>query len=205
MINTLLTDYFDKSFITSLLCELSCNYYGYIYNCIMFPTILSSSVLTILNSSSIDSDTIKYINIILNGVNTVILAVNNNLKFNDRAIEFRDKKIKFTLLNHRIESIINKQKMNHSLAVDIDGIINDFDNLYNDISYPFPLHIKNKIIQKYGGKKQLPNSLQLECSQSPNRKASVPILNRSISKLGTSSIDVVVVNNPIPVEPKAVS
>lgn len=178
--DNLLGDYFDKTFITSLLCELSYNYYQFIYNLIMFPTILSSSILTILNSSSLDSEYIKIINITLNGINTIILAVNNNLKFNDRAIEFKDKKIKFSLLNHKIESLINKKKVDSNVAVDIDGIISDFDDLYNDISYPFPSHIRKKIIEKYGNKRKLPNSLELQV-ETPrskiNENASSDIIN----------------------------
>ena len=164
--NNLLNDYFDKTYITCLLCELSQNYYQFIYNILMFPTILSSSLLTILNSSTLDNENIKIINITLNGLNTLILAINNNLKFNDRAIEFKDKKIKFNLLNHRIESLINKKKLDTNVIIDIDSIINEMgtigDWLYNDISFPFPHHIKKKIINKYGNRRKLPNSLELQ-------------------------------------------
>ena len=159
--NGLLNDYFDKTYITSLLCDLSYNYYQLIYNIIIFPTILSSSLLTILNSSSLNDEYLKIINITLNGIITFILAINNNLKFNDKAKEFKDKKVKFNLLNHKIESIINKKKVDTNFIVDIDSIINEYDNLYNDISYPFPHHIKKKIINKYGNKRKLPNSLEL--------------------------------------------
>jgi hypothetical protein len=160
--------------------------------------------LTVLNSSSIDAEYTKIINISLNGIITFILAINSNLKFNDRAIAFKTARIKFNLLTHKLESLINKKKIDANMIIDIDAIISEYDEQYNNITYIFPNHIRRKIIKKYGGIKQLPNSLQLEC-ESPNRKASVPILNRTISKLGTSAIDVVVVNNPIPVEPKAVS
>lgn len=160
--NELLKEYFDKSYIASLLCELSSNYYSFIYSFVMFPTILSSSVLTVLNSSAIDTDTIKYINIILNGINTIILAVNNNLKLNDRIIEFKSKKVKFTVFTHKLESLLNKIKANENVHIDLDAIINEYDSLYNDISYVFPHHIKKKIIKKYGNIKTLPNSLQIE-------------------------------------------
>jgi hypothetical protein len=71
-------------------------------------------------------------------------------------------KIKFNNLNHRIESDKNKKLNDPSYVINIDEIINSFDNLYNDLSYQFPIHIKNKIIKKYGNKRKLPNSLQVE-------------------------------------------
>ena len=43
----------DKTYITNILCELSYNYYNFINNCIMLPTILGSSILTIMNSADI--------------------------------------------------------------------------------------------------------------------------------------------------------
>ena len=159
----IINEYYDKSFISSLLCELSYGHYSFMYQMIIFPTILSSSILTILNSSEIDKDIIRIINIIINGLNTILLAINSNFKLNDRSNSFKNMKIKFTALNHRIESDKNKKLNDPSYSINIDEIINTFDNLYNDLSYQFPPHIKDKIIKKYGNKKKLPNSLQVEC------------------------------------------
>ena len=63
--NNLINEYFDKSYISSILCELSYNYYSFLYQILMFPTILSSSVLTVLNSSSIDEGSVKIIILLL--------------------------------------------------------------------------------------------------------------------------------------------
>ncbi len=49
----------DKTYITNILCDLSYNYYNFINNCIMLPTILDSSILTILNSADIDNSKMK--------------------------------------------------------------------------------------------------------------------------------------------------
>lgn len=159
----IINEYYDKTFISSLLCELSYNYYSFLYQMIIFPTILSSSVLTILNSSEIDKEIIKIINIVVNGINTILLAINSNFKLNDRFNHFKNMKIKFNALNHRIESDKNKKLNDVNYNINIDEIINTFDNLYNDLCYQFPGHIKNKIIKKYGNKRKLPNSLAIEC------------------------------------------
>jgi hypothetical protein len=130
---------------------------------VIFPTILSSSILTVLNSSEIDKDIIKIINIVVNGINTILLTINSNFKLNDRFNHFKNMKIKFNALNHRIESDKNKKLNDANYNINIDEIINTFDNLYNDLSYQFPIHIKDKIIKKYGNKRKLPNSLAVEC------------------------------------------
>jgi hypothetical protein len=173
--NNLITEYYDKSFISALLCELSFNYYSFLYQLIIFPTILSSSFLTILNTSEIDKDVIKILNIIINGINTILLAINSNFKLNERSIHFKTMKIKFTALNHQIESDKNKKINDINYNINIDNIISTFDNLYNDISYQFPEHIKKKIIKKYGTKKSLPNSLAIEVENN-TPKASAEIM-----------------------------
>jgi hypothetical protein len=164
--DNLINEYYDKTFISSLLCELSYGFYSFLYQLIIFPTILSSSILTVLNSSEIDKDKIKIINIVVNGINTILLAINSNFKLNDRYNHFRSMKIKFNALNHRIETDKNKKLNDPTYVINVDEIINIFDSLYNDLVYQFPTHIKDKIIKKYGTKRKLPNSLavDVECS-----------------------------------------
>ena len=105
-----LKEYLDRTFILSLLCDLSYNFYSNIYNLTLLPTILGSSLLTILNSSEISNDILKIINISINGLNTVVLALVNSYKLNDRINSFKTYKVKYTKLSHLIESIINKNE-----------------------------------------------------------------------------------------------
>jgi hypothetical protein len=174
--DNLINEYYDKSFISSLLCELSYGFYSFLAQLIIFPTILSSSILTVLNSSEIDKDVIKIINIVVNGINTILLAINSNFKLNDRYSHFKTMKIKFNALNHRIETERNKKINDPTFVINIDDYINTFDNLYNDLIYQFPSHIKNKVIKKYGGHKKLPNSLQVEVS-TPSASATVDVVS----------------------------
>ena len=174
--DNLINEYYDKSFISSLLCELSYGFYSFLYQLIIFPTILSSSVLTVLNSSEIDKDIIKIVNVLVNGINTILLAINSNFKLNDRYNHFKSMKIKFNALNHRIETERNKKINDPTFVINVDDYINTFDNLYNDLSYQFPTHIKNKIIKKYGNHRKLPNSLAIEVN-TPSSIANVDIVS----------------------------
>jgi len=152
----------DKIYITGILCELSYNYYNFINNCIMLPTILGSSILTIMNSSDIDVNKMKIINITLNGLNTLILAISTNYKLIDRINNYKTNKTKAIKLQHLIESYLLK---NAEASPDIlEGFINEYDKIYDDLIFGFPFHIKTKVIKKYQGKKSLPNSLSFLAS-----------------------------------------
>jgi len=163
---SILKDYADKAYITYILCDLSYSFYSTIYNISLLPTILGSSVLTILNSSEIDNDILKKVNIIVNGCNTIILALVNSYKLNDRINTFNSSKIKFNKLNHLIESITNKNNNDEVDKATIENIINEYDKLFEDTSYQFPNHIKQKVIKKFGGSKSLPNSLAIDYNDS---------------------------------------
>jgi hypothetical protein len=158
----ILKDYSDKCYITAILCELSYNFYSTIYNISLLPTILGSSILTIINSSEIDNEILKKVNICINGVNTIILALINSYKVNDRINAFNNSRIKFNKLNHLIESVVNKHTDRDIDKGIIENIINEYDKLFEDISYRFPNHIRQKVIKKFGGIKKLPNSLEID-------------------------------------------
>lgn len=162
----ILKKYNERIFISSILCDLSYNFYSNINNLSMLPTILGSSVLTILNSSEISNDIMKIINISINGLNTIILALINSYKISDRINNFKNNKIKFTKLNHSCESILNKSDISSMSQSDIkilvDNIINEFDKIQEEIVYQYPQHIRKKVIKTFGRTHTLPNSLQIE-------------------------------------------
>lgn len=156
----LLQTYIDRCYISTVLCDLSLNWYNTIYNISLAPTILGSSLLTILNSSEIPSHIMKIINITLNGLNTVILALMSTYKINDRINNFKTLKVKFNKLTHLMESIKNKnEEIDKSV---ISNLIEEYDKLYEDLIYPFPQRVRSKVIKTYGGKRILPNSLEVD-------------------------------------------
>ncbi len=123
----------------------------------MLPTILGSSILTIMNSADIDNNKTKIINITLNGLNTVILAISTNYKLNDRINNYEINRTKIIKLQHIIESFMLKNETITPAL--LEGFINEYDKIYDDLLFGFPHHIKMKLISKYQGKKSLPNSL----------------------------------------------
>lgn len=162
-LSNILKQYRDRCYINSLLCEASFNFYNLINNIFLFPTILGSSILTCLNSSNIDSDKIKYTNIIINGTITITLAMTTQYKLNDRISMFKSYQIKYTKLNHQIESILNTRIENQILIDDINIIVNKYDLLCEELQFNFPEHLKNKVIKRFKNTNiTLPNSLALQ-------------------------------------------
>lgn len=162
----ILKKYNERIYISSILCDLSYNFYSNIFNISLLPTILGSSLLTILNSSEVPSNIMKIINISINGANTIILALMNSYKINERMSSFKNNKIKFTKLNHICESIINRDNLetNPIDKTTIDNIINEFDKLQEELIYQYPSHIRRKVIKRFGSTHTLPNSLEIENS-----------------------------------------
>lgn len=160
-----LKQYRDRCYINSLLCEGSYNYFNMINNICLFPTILGSSILTCLNTSEVDTEKIKYINIIINGSITVILAITTQYKIHDRIGLFKAYQSKYTKLNHYIESILNTNKDKEISNEEIITIVNKYDMLVEELTFSYPNHIRNKIIKKYEKTNiTLPNSLALDSS-----------------------------------------
>jgi len=156
----ILKDYLDKSFISAVLCQYHNEFYNKINYIAMFPLIIGSSILTVLNSSTIDESIMKFINISLNGLNTLVIALTTNYKLNDRLTTYKTLYNKYQKLSHKIEASIN----NSSEITDriLDDIITEFDNITNDNNYGYLSSYKKKIIKKYASSHKLPNSLQLD-------------------------------------------
>ncbi len=160
-----LKQYRDRCYINSLLCEASYNFYNLVNDIFLFPTILGSSILTCLNSSNIDTDRIKYTNIIINGTITIILAITTQYKIHDRISMFKSFQSKYTKLNHHIESILNSKKDDEISNEEIITVINKYDSLVDELCFTYPNHIRIKIIKKYQNTNiTLPNSLALDAS-----------------------------------------
>lgn len=155
-----LQSYLDKCFISGILCDYHYQFYYKLSMGVMLPTVIGSAILTVLNTSDIPTDVMKYINIIVNGSNTLIMALTNNYKLQDRLTTYKNLYGKYQSLSHRIESCINNS--NEITDKVLDDFINEYDVLQNDNSFGYLSGYKTKIIKAYGKTKSLPNSLALE-------------------------------------------
>ena len=159
----LLDDYLDKSFMMSILCENTKNYYYSFGNVLIIPTILASAILCVFNaaSSSIPTEShyiLTFMNISINGIIAFIAALQSVLQINDKYNQFQTLTTKFIKLEHHIENHITNypSKLDENF---IDDIIKSYDNLIDDIDFTFPDFIKKRVKAKYKDKRTMPNVL----------------------------------------------
>ena len=158
----LLEDYRDKTYVSAILCEKSSNFYTFYKNLFNIPLILTSSIMSIINSTNIDQDKLKYINVVINGLTALTITFINQYKFSEKSNIFKSSYLKFTKLLHNIEdSLINNK--NNITTDNIREYINIYDTLYeNLIDTTFPESIKNRVRELYKNNRVLPNILNCE-------------------------------------------
>lgn len=167
----MLEGYRDKCYVNNILCQMSFEYYNRIKSIISVPLILSTSIMTILNSSDIKPSDMKVANIVLNGMTVLILALTNNFKFAEKASNFRSLSLKYNKLCHFIEDKLAYEIDNVSVDV-INEIIKEYDSFNELLEYPFPNSIKDIVRKTYKNKKKLPNILncttEFSCQSTPH-------------------------------------
>ena len=148
----LLESYRDKAYITSILCSQSQEHFSFLRSMVNLPIILSSSVMTVLNSMSDNSNEMKYANIVLNTWTILILSIIGNFKLTEQATNFKQIEIKMNKLTHKIEDFLSID-LESTKIEDIRAIINEYDALNESLDFPFPNFIKNRVKKIYSGKK----------------------------------------------------
>jgi hypothetical protein len=167
-----LTEYRDKCYISAMLCQLSADYYSKYKHIIQIPIIVSSSVFTILNSSDIQNDHLKYANCILNSLTALLLALSNNFKIIEKASQFKSSSSKFTALLHKLEdSLIYNESLDRQ---DLTDFISQYDMIYEALDFSFPEKVKQKCINMYKNTgRSLPNVLN--CTSEIKRDVSIDV------------------------------
>ena len=98
----LLESYRDKAYVTSILCGQSSEHFEFLRSIINIPLILSSSVMTVMNSmNETNSNEIKISNIVLNTWTSLILSLVGNFKLTEQATNFKQIEIKMNKLTHK--------------------------------------------------------------------------------------------------------
>ena len=160
----LLESYRDKAYITSILCAQSSEHFEFLRSIINIPLILSSSVMTVMNSmNETNSNEIKISNIVLNTWTSLILSLVGNFKLTEQATNFKQIEIKMNKLTHKIEDFLSLD-LESTKIEDIRAIINEYDSLNESLDFPFPNFIKNRVKKVYKDKRTLPNALNCELS-----------------------------------------
>jgi hypothetical protein len=155
-----LQDYRDKSYIMNILCDKSVEYFSLMKNIISVPLIISSAIMTIMNSGSFSPESMQTPNIVVNACTTIIISFMNNFKLAEKCNTFRTLGLKYTKLLHYIEDKLNTDDIIN--GEDVREIVKEYDSLAEQNEFIIPSHIRNKIKKVYGGKRCMPNVLNCE-------------------------------------------
>jgi len=150
----IMKEYRDKTYIYQILTTKTNEYYSQIKQIINIPLIISSSLMTILNSGSFDPESMKVPNIVINACTALLISLINNYKIVEKQQTFRNLSLKYMNLLHDIEDkIVNDTNLE---ADEVRTIIKQYDDLISQTEYIIPTRIKNKIKNQYQGKLYLP-------------------------------------------------
>ena len=159
----LLESYRDKAYICNILCDETFNHYSFIKNLVNLPLILSSSIMTVLNSSDFDPMAMRIPNIVLNASTSLILSLINNYKLPEKCQTFRSKAIKYMHLCNQIEDSLTNDIENINIDK-IRNFINEYDAIGETLEFGYPAAsrtYKNSVRKRFINKKTLPNSLNM--------------------------------------------
>jgi hypothetical protein len=102
-----LQGYRDKCFVMFVLCEKSVEFYSSLKNIVSFPLIISSAIMTIMNSGTFNPEQMQVPNIVVNACTTIIISFMNNFKLAEKCNTFRTLGLKYNKLLHYIEDKLN--------------------------------------------------------------------------------------------------
>ena len=151
----LLDDICDQSFVYSVMTYQAFSFYNMLKYCFNLPLIITSSLMSVLNSNNNqDDDRMKILNISFNIFTALMLVINNNLKFESRADHFKTLQMKFLKLTHQIEKInMDDEVLDKHI---INEIRMQYDAIVESIAYEIPTHICKTVRAQYMTKKTLP-------------------------------------------------
>lgn len=163
--NNFLISYRDKAYIMALLCQEHSDYYNFIKNIIHIPLVISSSIVSILNSYNNESnEIIKIITVIITTIISILLAFLQSFKIDEKKSMYMITAKKFEKVCHNAEDLLFNN-LNEINVDDIKKIIDLYDAINDSIDFNYINFIKLKFIKKFKNNRSLPNILN--CTSDP--------------------------------------
>ncbi len=98
--------------------------------CFNIPLVLTSSVMCVLNSITLDANDVKLPNIIVNTISVLIISLNNSIKAGEKVDNFKKLSQSFLLLVSEIDD--DDEKDLHLYNIKFNNLINDIE--FSDIT-----------------------------------------------------------------------
>lgn len=175
---TTLLEYRDKIHCYNVLTSQASDYYGTLKSFVNIPIIISSSAMSIINSS-FDANDMKIVNIVLNCAVAFLLSMISNFKIVERSSNFRNISLKFLKLQHLLDDKLSDPTIDID---DVRDVVRQYDELLEQIEQ-IPNFIKRRVYKMYVGKKYLPIILcegSQDVSPIPSKPVSESIENYAL-------------------------
>ena len=149
--DTRASEIIDKAEAMSLLCTKSSGHWSLIKTIFSIPLIVTSSVMCILNSfeEKENAGSMRVPNVCVNGVSVFLLALQNNLRTNEKTENFRNLSNSFLQLAHQLESY----EPDAITRENINNIVEKYDSLQAQVEFSeIPTYIKKDVINLFKGR-----------------------------------------------------
>lgn len=146
-----LIEYRDKVHIYNVLTSQASDYYGTLKLFVNIPIIISSSAMSIINSS-FAPEAMQIPNICINAFTALLIGLINNFKIVEQSSNYRNISSKFLKLLHLVEDKLTNPDLD---IEDVRDVTRQYDELLEQIE-TIPNFIKNRVRKMYIGKKYLP-------------------------------------------------
>lgn len=152
----LLKQYKDKSFIMTILCSKSENFFNSINTFFTIILVVTQSTLAIGNSYHAQhfNHHFQLVNIVINFVTVLIISFNNQFKISQKMTEFKVKSQSYNKLTHNIELLLTNDTIEQ---IHVQNIISQYDILADNTD-SFPNFIRKYVINKYSSKYCMPTT-----------------------------------------------
>lgn len=169
-----LDDHIDKCFVYSVLLNQSHNYYNKLKTLFKIPLILTSSVMSIVNSNigGESDEVLKIVNITFNVLTAVILGLTATLKFEEKYQNHLSNEKKFLRLHSKIEEKLlhEDEVITHDF---VKEIMTEYGNIVDGIDYDIPDFIAKRVREQYKTKKTLPVFINGVKKEDSNRSPAI--------------------------------
>lgn len=142
----------ERVVIYEYMCHKTSRFYNKLNRIIIIPSIIVSSGLALLNSNldTCQDNQVKIINVVSNGLLTVLISIQNVYRLAEKADYFFSLKKKYSKIHNSINSMILNQQAGGKL--DEESIIEqmrEYENLDENTQYEFPDHIIRNVSREF--------------------------------------------------------
>ena len=142
----------DRLHVAAVLTSKSSIFYGRMKMFLIVPNLLLSSTGAFINNQNIESDTLKIVNTVINGLTILLIGLQTSFRISEQSDLFKNASNALIKILHDIEA---KECSDLITSDFIISSTQQYDQIMSNLA-DFPKHIRESVRSEYGGMKHLP-------------------------------------------------